>query len=49
MIVCPGREKVASVLELLKESKAALHLHPAAVLVGVGKDEAKQTNIQNNC
>ncbi|XP_053341877.1 putative ATP-dependent RNA helicase TDRD12 [Clarias gariepinus] len=49
VIVCPGREKVASVLELLKESKAALHLHPAAVLVGVGKDEAKQTNIQNNC
>ncbi|MCJ8736009.1 hypothetical protein PDJAM_G00254050 [Pangasius djambal] len=49
VIVCPGWEKVESVLELLEESQAAVNLHPAAVLVGIGKNEAKQTKIQNNC
>ncbi|XP_017340230.2 putative ATP-dependent RNA helicase TDRD12 [Ictalurus punctatus] len=49
VIVCPGWEKVESVLELLEESQAAVNLNPAAVLIGVGKNEAKQTKIQNNC
>lgn len=49
VIICPGWEKVESVLDLIEESKAAVKLHPAAVLVGVGKNEAKQTKIQNNC
>ncbi|KAK3526224.1 hypothetical protein QTP70_017778, partial [Hemibagrus guttatus] len=49
VIVCPGWEKVESVLELLEESQAAVNLHPAAVLVGIGKNEAEQTKIPNNC
>ncbi|XP_053496879.1 putative ATP-dependent RNA helicase TDRD12 [Ictalurus furcatus] len=49
VIVCPGWEKVESVLELLEESQAAVNLNPAAVLIGVGKNEARQTKIQNNC
>ncbi|KAK2834813.1 hypothetical protein Q7C36_015514 [Tachysurus vachellii] len=49
VIVCPGWEKVESVLELLKESRAAVNLHPAAVLVGLSENEAKQTKIPNNC
>ncbi|XP_034163027.2 putative ATP-dependent RNA helicase TDRD12 isoform X1 [Pangasianodon hypophthalmus] len=49
VIVCPGWEKVESVLQLLEESQAAVNLHPAAVLVGIGKNEARQTKIQNNC
>ncbi|XP_047675813.1 putative ATP-dependent RNA helicase TDRD12 isoform X2 [Tachysurus fulvidraco] len=49
VIVCPGWEKVESVLELLKESRAAVNLHPSAVLVGISENEAKQTKIPNNC
>lgn len=49
VIICPGWEKVELVLELLEESKAAVNLQPAAVLVGIGKNEAKETKIQNNC
>ncbi|TSK13375.1 AFG3-like protein 1 [Bagarius yarrelli] len=49
VIICPGWEKVDSVLALLEESRAAVNLHPAAVLVGIGKDEAKQSKIPNNC
>ncbi|KAI5627099.1 putative ATP-dependent RNA helicase TDRD12 [Silurus asotus] len=49
VIVCPGWEKVMSVLELLEESQAAVNLHPVDVLVGKCKNEAEQIKIQNNC
>ncbi|KAF7702010.1 hypothetical protein HF521_001293 [Silurus meridionalis] len=49
VIVCPGWEKVGSVLELLEESQAAVNLHPVDVLVGECKNEAEQIKIQNNC
>ncbi|XP_072527941.1 putative ATP-dependent RNA helicase TDRD12 isoform X2 [Salminus brasiliensis] len=49
VIICPGWKKVQFVLELLEESQAAVNLHPAAVLLGLGKDEARNAKIQKNC
>uniref|UniRef100_W5L317 RNA helicase n=1 Tax=Astyanax mexicanus TaxID=7994 RepID=W5L317_ASTMX len=49
VILCPGWEKVQYVLDLLEDSQAAASLHPAAVLLGLKKDEAKNAKIQKNC
>uniref|UniRef100_A0A3B4E274 RNA helicase n=1 Tax=Pygocentrus nattereri TaxID=42514 RepID=A0A3B4E274_PYGNA len=49
VILCPGWEKVQIVLDLLEESQTVVNLHPAAVLLGLGKDEAKNAKIQKNC
>ncbi|XP_062857583.1 putative ATP-dependent RNA helicase TDRD12 [Trichomycterus rosablanca] len=49
VILCPGWGKVESVLNVLEESQAAPNLHPAGLLLGLGKDEAKQAKIPNNC
>ncbi|XP_066525360.1 putative ATP-dependent RNA helicase TDRD12 isoform X2 [Hoplias malabaricus] len=49
VILCPGWEKVQFVLELLEDSQAAVNLHPAAMMIGLRKDEAKNAKIQNNC
>ncbi|XP_030648181.1 LOW QUALITY PROTEIN: putative ATP-dependent RNA helicase TDRD12 [Chanos chanos] len=49
VILCPGWEKVQMVMELLEESQAAQCLHPAAALIGLGKDEATNFKIQKNC
>ncbi|KAI4902699.1 hypothetical protein NFI96_028973 [Prochilodus magdalenae] len=49
VILCPGWEKVQFVLELLEESQTVMNLHPAAVLIGLNKDEARNAKIQKNC
>ncbi|XP_075884804.1 putative ATP-dependent RNA helicase TDRD12 isoform X2 [Nelusetta ayraudi] len=49
VLLCPGWERVQLVYELLEEIKAAATLHPATVLLGVGKDEAKNFKIPKNC
>nr|AUD07760.1 tudor-containing protein 12 [Danio rerio] len=49
VILCPGWEKVQTVLELLEDSKATHGLHPTSVLLGVDQDEPKKFKIQKNC
>ncbi|KAI7811614.1 putative ATP-dependent RNA helicase TDRD12-like [Triplophysa rosa] len=49
VILCPGWEKVQTVLDLLEESKATRNLHPTSVLLGVDQDETKKIKIQRNC
>ncbi|XP_034540637.1 uncharacterized protein tdrd12 isoform X2 [Notolabrus celidotus] len=49
VLLCPGWEKVQAVYDLLEETKVAQTLHPAIVLLGVGKDEAKAVKIPKNC
>ncbi|XP_076863509.1 putative ATP-dependent RNA helicase TDRD12 isoform X2 [Brachyhypopomus gauderio] len=49
VVLCPGWEKVQCVLELLDQIYPAGTLHPAAVILGLGKDEAKQAKIHNKC
>ncbi|KAK1789793.1 hypothetical protein P4O66_015670 [Electrophorus voltai] len=49
VILCPSWEKVQSVLELLEHSQATGNLRPAAVLLGLGKGEAKRSKIHTNC
>ncbi len=49
MILCPGWEKVQTVLELLEDSKATYNLHPTSVLLGVDQEEPKKFKIQRNC
>uniref|UniRef100_A0A3P9A9P5 RNA helicase n=1 Tax=Esox lucius TaxID=8010 RepID=A0A3P9A9P5_ESOLU len=49
VILCPGWEKAQAVFDLLEESHTVQDLHPMLILVGLGKDEAKNVKIQNNC
>ncbi len=49
MILCPGWEKVQTVLELLEDSKATYNLHPTSVLLGVDQEEPKKFKVQRNC
>ncbi|XP_068458572.1 putative ATP-dependent RNA helicase TDRD12 isoform X2 [Clinocottus analis] len=49
VLLCPGWEKAQVVYDLLEETRAASPLHPAIVLLGVGKDEAKAVRIPKNC
>ncbi|XP_070829066.1 putative ATP-dependent RNA helicase TDRD12 [Chaetodon trifascialis] len=49
VLLCPGREKVQAVYDLLEELKVNPVLHPAIVLLGIGKDEAKAVRIPKNC
>lgn len=49
VILCPGWEKVQTVLELLEDSRATHSLHPTSVLLGVDQDEPKKFKIQRNC
>ncbi|KAM9854853.1 putative ATP-dependent RNA helicase TDRD12 [Aulostomus maculatus] len=49
VLLCPGWEKVQTVYDLLEESKVSHTLHPTIVLLGVGKDEAKDFKIPKNC
>uniref|UniRef100_A0A673JL70 RNA helicase n=1 Tax=Sinocyclocheilus rhinocerous TaxID=307959 RepID=A0A673JL70_9TELE len=49
VILCPGWEKVQTVLELLEDSKATYNLHPTSVLLGVDQEEPKKFKIQRNC
>lgn len=49
MILCPGWEKVQTVLELLEDSKATNNLHPTSVLLGVDQEEPKKFKIPRNC
>ncbi|KAJ8002842.1 hypothetical protein DPEC_G00163170 [Dallia pectoralis] len=49
VILCPGWEKAQTVFDLLEESQTTQDLHPMLILVGLGKDEAKNVKIQNNC
>ncbi|XP_034143978.1 putative ATP-dependent RNA helicase TDRD12 isoform X2 [Esox lucius] len=48
VILCPGWEKAQAVFDLLEESHTVQDLHPMLILVGLGKDEAKNVKIQNN-
>ncbi|KAK7116981.1 hypothetical protein R3I94_022497 [Phoxinus phoxinus] len=49
VILCPGWEKVQTVLELLEDSRATHSLHPTSVLLGLDQDEPKKFKIQRNC
>uniref|UniRef100_A0A8C1E0V3 RNA helicase n=1 Tax=Cyprinus carpio carpio TaxID=630221 RepID=A0A8C1E0V3_CYPCA len=49
VILCPGWEKVQTVLELLEDSKATYNLHPTSVLLGVDQEEPKKFKIPRNC
>uniref|UniRef100_UPI0037E94DDE putative ATP-dependent RNA helicase TDRD12 n=1 Tax=Semicossyphus pulcher TaxID=241346 RepID=UPI0037E94DDE len=49
VLLCPGWEKVQAVHDLLEEMKVTQTLHPAVVLLGVGKDEAKDVKIPKKC
>ncbi|KAL1247878.1 hypothetical protein QQF64_023254 [Cirrhinus molitorella] len=49
VILCPGWEKVQTVLELLEDSKATYNLHPTSVLLGVDQEEPTKFKIQRNC
>lgn len=49
VILCPGWEKVQTVLELLEDSRATQNLHPTSVLLGMDQDEPKKFKIQRNC
>ncbi|XP_035521694.1 putative ATP-dependent RNA helicase TDRD12 [Morone saxatilis] len=49
VLLCPGWEKVQAVYDLLEELKVVPALHPAAVLLGIHKDEAKAVRIPKNC
>ncbi|XP_076588920.1 putative ATP-dependent RNA helicase TDRD12 [Chaetodon auriga] len=49
VLLCPGREKVQAVYDLLEEMKVTPVLHPVIVLLGIGKDEAKAVRIPKNC
>uniref|UniRef100_A0A8C1IYW0 RNA helicase n=1 Tax=Cyprinus carpio TaxID=7962 RepID=A0A8C1IYW0_CYPCA len=49
VILCPGWEKVQTLLELLEDSKATYNLHPTSVLLGVDQEEPKKFKIPRNC
>ncbi|XP_051739490.1 putative ATP-dependent RNA helicase TDRD12 isoform X1 [Ctenopharyngodon idella] len=49
VILCPGWEKVQTVLEFLEDSRATQNLHPTSVLLGMDQDEPKKFKIQRNC
>ncbi|XP_041652126.1 putative ATP-dependent RNA helicase TDRD12 isoform X2 [Cheilinus undulatus] len=49
VLLCPGWEKVQAMYDLLDEMKVAQTLHPIIVVLGVGKDEAKDVKIPKNC
>lgn len=49
VILCPGWEKVQTVLELLEESRATHHLHPTSLILGADQNEPKKIKIQRNC
>ncbi|XP_032378783.1 putative ATP-dependent RNA helicase TDRD12 [Etheostoma spectabile] len=49
VLLCPGWEKAQAVYDLLDEIKATRVLHPSILLLGVGKDEAKDVRIPKNC
>ncbi|XP_039664374.1 putative ATP-dependent RNA helicase TDRD12 isoform X1 [Perca fluviatilis] len=49
VLLCPGWEKAQAVYDLLEEIKATKVLHTAILLLGVGKDEAKDVRIPKNC
>ncbi|XP_029991466.1 putative ATP-dependent RNA helicase TDRD12 [Sphaeramia orbicularis] len=49
VLVCPGWEKAQVLYDLLEESKITQSLHPLIILLGNGKDEAKDVQIPKNC
>lgn len=49
VLLCPRWQKVQVVYDLLEETKVAAALHPAIVLLGVGKDEAQAFSIPKSC
>ncbi|XP_029009073.1 putative ATP-dependent RNA helicase TDRD12 isoform X2 [Betta splendens] len=49
VLLCPGWEKAQLVCDLLEEYKVAQILNPIIVLLGVGKEEAKNVRISKSC
>ncbi|TRY85802.1 hypothetical protein DNTS_011854, partial [Danionella cerebrum] len=49
VILCPGWEKVQTVLELLEDSRATHSLHPSSVLLGLDLDEPKKIRLHKSC
>ncbi|KAL2093046.1 hypothetical protein ACEWY4_010358 [Coilia grayii] len=49
VILCPGWEKVHTVLDLLETSHTAQDLKPTMVLLGQSKEEAQAFRLQTNC
>lgn len=49
VLLCPSWQKVQVVYDLLEETKVAAALHPAVVLLGISKDEAKAFRIPESC
>nr|XP_033490636.1 putative ATP-dependent RNA helicase TDRD12 isoform X1 [Epinephelus lanceolatus]XP_033490637.1 putative ATP-dependent RNA helicase TDRD12 isoform X1 [Epinephelus lanceolatus] len=49
VLLCPGWEKVQVVYDLLEEMEITSVLHPFIVLLGIGKNEAKDVRIPKNC
>ncbi|XP_039512759.1 putative ATP-dependent RNA helicase TDRD12 [Pimephales promelas] len=49
VILCPGWEKVQTVLELLEDSRATHSLRPTSALLGLDQDEPKKFKIPRNC
>nr|XP_057931259.1 putative ATP-dependent RNA helicase TDRD12 isoform X2 [Doryrhamphus excisus] len=49
VLLCPGWEKVQLVCDLLEESKVSQSLNPISILLGTGKNEAKDVKIPKNC
>lgn len=49
VLLCPSWQKVQVVYDLLTEIKVTAALHPAIVLLGIGKDEAKAFKIPKSC
>uniref|UniRef100_A0A3Q2CDS9 RNA helicase n=1 Tax=Cyprinodon variegatus TaxID=28743 RepID=A0A3Q2CDS9_CYPVA len=49
VLLCPGWEKAQLVYDLLEETNVSQTLHPLIMLVGIGKDQAKDVKIPKNC
>ncbi|KAM9753696.1 putative ATP-dependent RNA helicase TDRD12 [Menidia menidia] len=49
VVLCPGWERVQAVYDILEESRVSKILHPVIVILGIGKDEAKDVKIPKNC
>ncbi|XP_066568663.1 putative ATP-dependent RNA helicase TDRD12 [Amia ocellicauda] len=49
VVLCPGWEKAQIVFDMLEENTVSRPLNPMLILVGLGKEEAKNLNIKNTC
>ncbi|XP_054632592.1 putative ATP-dependent RNA helicase TDRD12 [Dunckerocampus dactyliophorus] len=49
VLLCPGWEKVQLVCDLIEECKVSQSLNPTSILLGTGKNEAKDVKIPKNC